>query len=292
MNTTTDEPTESLLNCPVGCAFLLTIARDKIPVARAVAPGEAFARATAALRALNPWSGNFDHAIAASLARASTLTSLARDVTTHPGSRWWTPPLHRTGQVLVSESTPYFTAENAPYPDSLARWSAYAQRPANGRFTSTLRGSYSCLDTAIATGAGDWLEPQEYRRHAVAVTESARVLEIAGPADWHALCVSYPSPNQDATSPAGAGSLSPDWGRVAVDWDGVHLSFMGLLTAPFVRNSSAAGTSMLWSWDAECTLWLPGDLRAESTLLPTVHRSAVAFCPDTPLTADELDIPD
>ncbi len=84
------------------------------------------------------------------------------------------------------------------------------------------------------------------------------MIEITGPSDWHDLCVSYARVNEDRTSPAGAGTLVPDWTRVAARWHGVHLTFMALLTTPFVRHRSVAGASMLWSWDSECTIWLPG----------------------------------
>ena len=48
------------------------------------------------------------------------------------------------------------------------------------------------------------------------------------------------------TGPAGVGALSSDWARVATDWDGVHLTLMSVLTAPFVQQRSTAGTTMMW----------------------------------------------
>ena len=44
----------------------------------------------------------------------------------------------------------------------------------------------------------------------------------------------------------------------------MHLSFGGLLSAPFVRRESAAGATMLWSWDCEGTMWLRRDVLAMS----------------------------
>ena len=46
----------------------------------------------------------------------------------------------------------------------------------------------------------------------------------------------------------------------------MHLTFAGLLTAPFVPETSAAGTTMLWSWDAEMTMWLPDAVRPGAAL--------------------------
>ena len=160
------------------------------------------------------------------------------------------------------------------------------------RITSTLRGDRSCLDTVIAQGSGDWLEPEDYGRFAAEIDESARVLEISSPADWHALCVSFPCVNQDRTSPAGAGSLSPEWGSVASRWDGIHLTFAGLLTTPFVRHSSAAGTTMLWSWDTEGTMWLPGEFVRAGAPLPPVDPNASEFRVARPLMEVDLGIPD
>ncbi len=291
MESRTDDLVARLLRCPVGCAFLLTIERDQVPVEVAVTPRQAFARAVIALDALNPWSGSFDRAMNAALARGSDLTSLARAVAGHPASRWWRVPLDRTRQVLVSKETPHPPSHKAS-PESLAHWEAYAQRPVEWRITSTLMGDFSCLDTVIAFGSGDWMEPKEYGKFAAEIDENARVLEISSPADWHALCVSFPSVNQDRNSPAGAGSLSPDWKRVGEKWDGVHLTFTGLLTTPFVSYSSAAGSTMLWSWDTEGTIWLPGEFLRAGVPLRAIDRDACETEFTAPLMDEELGISD
>ena len=90
MESRIDELAARLLRCPVGCAFLLTIERDQVPVSLAVTPPQAFARAAMALRALNPWSNDFAQAVPAALSRGSRLASLARGSGAHPESRWWT----------------------------------------------------------------------------------------------------------------------------------------------------------------------------------------------------------
>ena len=289
MASQTDDLAARLLRCPVGCAFLLTIVRDQVPISQAVTPRQAFARAVAALRTLNPWTGGFDRVVAAVLYKSPDLASLALEVTAHPASRWWTDPIDRSRQVFISNSEKERASSRRLSPESVAHWEAYAQRPLTWRITSTLREAFSCVDTVL--GSGDWLEPEEYDRFAAEIDESARVLEISSPADWHALCVSFPSVNQDRNSPAGSGSLSPDWSRIASRWDGVHLTFAGLLTTPFVRYSSAAGTTMLWSWDAEGTTWLPGAFLRAGAPLGTVDRSACGSEVTAPLLDDELGIP-
>ena len=266
-----------MLRCPVGCNFLLTIERDQVPVALAVTPTQAFARAAIALNALNPWSSEFRRAVAAALSRGSRLADLARDVATHPESRWWTDPMDRTRQILVIDDTSDRASSHTSSTESDAGWEDYAERPTRWRITSTLRGGYSCVDTVIASGVGDWSEIYPHRRFEAEVDESARVHEILSPADWHALCVSYPRINQQPGSPAGVGTLVPDWGRVATQWDGVHLTFMALLTVPFVRHSSTAGTTMMWSWDTEGTVWLPGEFVRAGAPLAALDREVSAF---------------
>ncbi len=48
----------------------------------------------------------------------------------------------------------------------------------------------------------------------------------------------------------------PDWGLVAGEWDAVHLSLGGLLTAQLVQVKGSAGFTELQSWDSEQTTWL------------------------------------
>ena len=290
MESRTNDVAEGLLRCPVGCAFLLTIVRDKVPVTVAATPQQAFGRAVAALRALNPWMNGFDRVVSAVLSKDSNLALLAREVAAHPGIRWWTDPIDHSRQVLISNDEMECAPSRRLPPESVAHWEAYAQRPLPWRITSTIRGKLSCLDTVIATGSGDWMEPASYRRYAAVIDETARVFEISGPADWHELCISFPSVNQDRNSPAGAGSLSPDWKRVAEEWDGVHLTFAGLLTTPFVRHNSAAGSTMLWSWDTEGTLWLPGEFLRAGAPLGAVDRDACGPEVTAPLRDDKLGI--
>ncbi len=292
MESRTDDVAARLLRCPVGCVFLLTIERDEVPIEIAVTPPQAFARAAIALDTLNPWSADFERTVAAALSRGADLASLARAVVTHPQSRWWTAPMDPTRQLLVIDDTAHPTSARTVPPASNVRWESYAQRPVGWRITSTLWGAYSCVDTAIASGVGDWTQVTSHRRFAAEIDESARVFEVSGPADWHTLCVSFPRVNQHPNSPAGIDTLSPDWGRVGTQWNGVHLTFMGLLTAPFVRYSSVAGTTMLWSWNTEGTLWLPGDfVRADAPLAP-VDCDACEFRTSGPLMDEDLGIPE
>ena len=124
MESRADDLAARLLRCPVGCAFLLTIVRGKIPVALAVTPRQAFPRAVAALSTLNPWMDGFDRAVAAVLSKGSDLALLAREVSAHPASRWWAAPIDRTRQVLVSSCESYRASSRRMSPESVAHWEA------------------------------------------------------------------------------------------------------------------------------------------------------------------------
>jgi hypothetical protein len=61
--------------------------------------------------------------------------------------------------------------------------------------------------------------------------------------------------------------LVPAWAAVAADWDGVHVTFGGLLTAEQVRVHGPDGWTALWGWDSEMTVWLRWAF-VEATPLP------------------------
>ena len=281
MEPRTDDWADRILRSPVGCCFLLTIERDQVPVDLAVTPPQAFVRAAIALNVVNPWSPTFERDVRAAFSLRPRLESLAHQVTAHPGSRWWTASFDRARQVLVDYHVDYHTSTIASCQTESSepnlKWEDYAQRPDGWRITSTLRGQYSCLDAVIGRGVGEWMSSSAYPRFEAEVDESARVLEIVGPADWHALCVAHPRTNRHPNSPAGVGTLVPDWTSVATQWDGVHLTFMALLTAPFVRHGSAAGTTMLWSWNTEGVWWLPGGFLRAGRPLATLGRRVSEF---------------
>ncbi len=211
------------------------------------------------------------------------MTDLAREMLASPESRWWTAPFDRSRQVFIVEEGD----DQQPDTPANVRWEAYAERPITRRVTSTLRDKYSCLDTIIASGIGDW-PSGPWRRYGAQIDGLARVLEVRNPADWHGLCVSHPRINQDANSPAGVGVLTPDWAGVATQWDGIHLTFMALLTVPFVRYNSAAGATMMWSWDTEATIWLPGEFLRAGTPIPPVGCEVDSSALVAPLMYSDL----
>jgi hypothetical protein len=94
------------------------------------------------------------------------------------------------------------------------------------------------------------------------VSTGARVYEINSPRDWWNLAASHPAdapgyrytPNQDR-SPSLA-RIDPDWSKVAQDWDAVHLSVGGMLTAEDVAFNRDGVRAELRDWDLESTCLL------------------------------------
>ena len=77
-----------------------------------------------------------------------------------------------------------------------------------------------------------------------------RVYEVNDSTDWRRLCVRYPARGVDDDR------LVPNWGAGAGEWDGVHLTFGGLLGCEQVCYADAAGWSMNQLWQIELTCWL------------------------------------
>ncbi len=127
------------------------------------------------------------------------------------------------------------------------------------------------------------------------VRPDARVWQIQRPRDWVRLVETYPKiapsphsgwelpgPNQYPSDTAMLRSLVqqhsvrtqigphvlPDWRRVAADFDGVHVSWAGFVTAEgFISDLPGAGVAMLRYWGSERTLWL-NDVFGPATPLP------------------------
>jgi hypothetical protein len=92
-------------------------------------------------------------------------------------------------------------------------------------------------------------------------------------ADWHQLALRYGDPGthpgSDAHLRATSGldnGLCPTWSAVAADYDGVHLTFAGLLTGLYAPVVTEGVTTTLWSWQWESTYWLRSVFTTASAL--------------------------
>ncbi len=165
------------------------------------------------------------------------------------------------------------------------------------------------------------LYPRPIGRWALPLRMDARVHEIHGVDDWIHLVEAYPrrpvvghsgwelpGPNQHLAEIAGIELASggraarngvtiamPDWERVATDFDGVHLSWMGMLaTEGHVTEVPALGAgtaTMLRYWRSERTLWLR-DVFGEPEPLPAPFVLDDEDDPDDPMAIDVRHDPD
>jgi len=101
------------------------------------------------------------------------------------------------------------------------------------------------------------------------VDSAARVREITGAADWAALVAEYPAVVdghrewQTMTGRAGRWTL-PDWRAIAQDWDGVHLTVSGYLSAASRVLELGDGTAtMIAGFNPDHTFWLRDVVRVD-----------------------------
>jgi hypothetical protein len=260
-----DAQVEALLKAPLGCAFLLVIDESRLRPSAAAQPEMSLRAVAEAIAQTEIWRTDHHERILEILRRGRRLRDLARAVLEEPGAGWWFQPINLEQQLWAwpqnwgSGPDPSRIRSRDESPAWLER---YEQKP-HTVWTSTLIDGTACLLETIDGGAGDW----DVRDYPIAcwkmtANAAARVYEIAGPEDWHALCLQYPvevggkaALHLEKTWP-GEDRLTPDWQAFAKDWDGVHLSLGGLLTAAQVVNRTPEGWSVQWGWECELTVWL------------------------------------
>ena len=199
---------------------------------------------------------------------------MAEQILSQPAAGRWFAPFDREAQWAVEDPGEEITPDSISTPTSPPdAWELYAQKPADVVYTSTVVGNTCSVLAAMEHGAGDIYARGPIARVRLVASDLARVYEVTGPLDWHQLAVRYPAQDEH-------GRLVPDWGRFAADWDAVHLTLGGLLTATYVGVESAAGWSELQGWDAEMTAWVRWQF-ATVQALPVLDRP--------PLTPIELE---
>ena len=287
-----DEKVEELLASPAGCAFLVVLQESGIGTDYAIRPEISLQAAYVAIDELSIWRPDFQETVKYSLMNGRRLEELARGILERPEVGWWFAPIDMRAQIWGSRrgETPAPTMFKPPSATPLTRWEQRTNKSEAGMYTCTsFEGKSSFLtamDISDVHGTNDLSMEFEFpvKQWRLRVGDAARVYEIYGAADWHKLCVNYPARSaRDASDPeasdaAGWGKyplaglpgdsdergfttdienwLTPNWSAVAEDWDGVHLTLGGLLTAEKVRVVSDAGWSMLRFWDMEQTMWL------------------------------------
>ena len=272
----TDRRVEAILNSPIGCEFLSIAAESGLSLDAITAPRNALWLVAFAVEQMTVWDQQHDANVEHALGQGERLSPLAHSVLQHPGSAWWFESLDLDHQVWIEHGKEPFCVEPLDGPLDTTTWQRprtppdwwerYAQKPKGLQNTSTLHGENASLLVGYDHGVGDLISYFPIKCWSLAVTPAVRVYEIHGPKDWHDLCVSYPAKGGQENGQDGEW-LVPDWGAAARDWDGVHRSLGGLLTAEQVRYESPAGWSKLDSWHAEETFWL-GPVVARAKRLP------------------------
>lgn len=236
-----------------------------------------------------------DDLVAAHPEVRDALAAVGTAVAEVPDAAWW--HRERTAAQWASEFDP--SEDGAPFdaaPDAAQRWSRIAreeeeravwERPADPaamfggswwshpwgapHTTGELPGGCPAGIPDVEDGFG-WT-----RAVAIPVRGAGRTYEIRTADDWVELCGRYPLEVTASrrhewyrTTDRAGRWLLPDWGRVAQDWDAVHLSTWAYLTA--AGRALPVGeeyASVIAGWGPDETYWLTGLVR--ETPDPRVH---------------------
>jgi hypothetical protein len=186
------------------------------------------------------YRGDYEPTVEALKSKAAQLNRLAEWLPRRM-ARWW-DDLDRKNQIWVGRS-PDPPVEDQLIVD-LTPFGSETPKPKRAFWTSTF----------VPVLVSPWLHTPEdqfsgpYYSWEVTVTDSARVLEIHSRDAWSALARSYPRAEAGFTY-----TTTPH--PKTRDWDGVHLSIGGWLTAEDVLYESDGVKTELRGWDMESTVW-------------------------------------
>lgn len=220
-----------------------------------------------ARRECSLYRGDYDQHVAALKSRSAELSSLAEWLPQRM-PHWW-GDLDRAQQVWLGPTAD--PPEDSQLVVDLSPFSPLVSKPKHAFWTST-------FNSTVVSPWLDWVRfgedqrPGPYHLWRATVSTTARVAEIHSPAAWSALAMAYPSLQAAFRYSVGSdqstsyGRLDPDWSRVSEEWDAVHLSVGGLLTAEDVAFTSGRLTTELRSWNMESTAWFRWSFKAVEPL--------------------------
>jgi hypothetical protein len=187
------------------------------------------------------YRGDFSEHLESLRSKAASLQDGADWLSRHM-ERWWSD-LDRSAQLWVT------TRSDAPEPDrvlvDLRAYSPLVSKPRRAFWTSTISSPY-ISPWLHWLQVGEDQRPGPYHIWRLTPSATARVYEIHSPSDWSVLARTYPS---------GHSPTDPQWQSVSEDWDGIHVSLAGLLTAQDMVYESGDLTTELRGWDMESTAW-------------------------------------
>jgi hypothetical protein len=265
------ERVDELLRAPAAAAFFVHAAAEGLGPDELADPAEASILASRALVELWPWTDEAAGNRVRYPQQAAGLRDLVTAVATDPRNAWWTAPLDRTAQLRLvdrGDKPADPTALVAPT-GPITGWEIYAQKPERSVTTSTEldvppgRPVRTGAHAVLAHGITDWTPDYPVLQTRLDIASGARVHEIHSAADWHDLALrygdrsTYPGSDHYLREATGIDNgLAPVWSAVAADFDGVHLSFAGLLTSLYVPVVTDGVTTTHWAREWESTCWL------------------------------------
>ncbi|MCE2457049.1 MAG: hypothetical protein J4G14_04475 [Dehalococcoidia bacterium] len=245
------ERLEAIMLSPVGKAFATVGAKSEMSPESLALPQTTVWLCSAASDEVDVWHSDRNDRLSYLERESPNHFELLRRVMREDGASWWFEPIKRESQIWISHDGSPPDEKTLVVPSEPSDgWERYAQKTKGGLYTSTLVGNTSPMSAAICDGVGDFRPAFGRPPYAVwrmLIDDAARILEIYSAHDWHSLCVEYPAqhderrPGQVPDFSGDPKQLEPDWSKVAEDWDAVHLSFGGYLTATQVRVESEAG---------------------------------------------------
>lgn len=243
-----DERAAGLLKSPLGLTLLKMLAIQPRPQdIRDMSEAELYGSAVSTCIFMSPHRSDYDSRRGELLAMAPRLSELANRVVSLPATATWWDPMDSDRQVWVSKTGERPIADKMEI--DFSQYLPEVTKPRKAIWTSSpVRGGFPAgwIEWLVS---GEDQRPGPYSVWRLQVAESARVFEIHSPGDWHRLAVTYAGVST-------GNETNPDWSLVSRDWDAVHLSVGGLLTAQAVTVESEAGRATLRGWDVESTVWL------------------------------------
>jgi hypothetical protein len=288
--TALEDRVDEFLLAPVGAAMFVLADRLGLGPDELAEPDTAMLLAASAQRDLNPWTSASAANRQRAVELAAPMRALAGAVLEDPRNAWWSASLGRRQLWLAGTGEPVRHPLDLSVPGGTpSTWEVYAQKPLDHFLTSTElpvpadSAGRSGAHAELCCGISDWAPEFPMQVTGLDVAPTARVYEIHSAADWHALVLRYADPSthpgSDANLWSSAGidnGMSPTWSAVARDYDGVHLSLAGLLTALYVPVADPSETT-LWAWNWESTLWLRSAFTAVTPQPPFVEREDPGF---------------
>jgi len=197
----------------------------------------------------------------------SALRRIAAHVLASPETDWWSTPMAGDQWTVEFTDTTFEPVERPPAELAHRLWIdegrydwGWWSKPswAMTRSSRALPG-FGPLDLTLVEDSFGWRRADAC---AVVVPQNARVFEIVSGSSWAELCKRYPLRRTDvsewAISTGFTGNwVIPDWGKVARDYDAVHLTAGAYLSTAGVPIHLDAGTaSIIAGWEPDVTFWM------------------------------------